>query len=238
VIQLDCDLIIKHSLEDLWNFELDDNVVAMINEGHCSMHREVLGILGDGNYFNSGVMLMSLDKLRKGSYEVKFTAYMQKSKGYIPVNAQGVFNAVLDGRIAKLPLRFNVHPLLYAFTYKQYLRLRKPKYFYTEQEYLEAVRDPMIIHYMTCFYMDVRPWMEGCIHPKRDEYYKYKAISPWKDIPLWEQKRKPMRKAYFNIVHHMPKSIAITLSSFLYTHVIPMQHRRMQRKFQKVVETV
>ncbi|ETP71021.1 LPS:glycosyltransferase, partial [Lachnospiraceae bacterium JC7] len=48
VVQLDCDIVIRHPLDELWNFELGDNYCAMINEGHNDKMRTMLNIPADG----------------------------------------------------------------------------------------------------------------------------------------------------------------------------------------------
>ena len=42
---------------------------------------------------------------------------------------------------------------------------------------------PAIIHYLGGWIM-ARPWYEGCCSTHADEYFRYKALSPWKDSPL------------------------------------------------------
>lgn len=51
---------------------------------------------------------------------------------------------------------------------------------YTEGELRDSCANPVVIHYLTAFYN--RPWFTSCTHPYKDEFFKYKSMSPWKDI--------------------------------------------------------
>jgi lipopolysaccharide biosynthesis glycosyltransferase len=229
-IQLDCDLVLQDSLRPVWDFELGDNFAAMINEGQGKGYRKVLGLSEDGGYFNSGVMLCDIKKWRDNNIEKDIVQYVQQRSGYIPVAAQGVINAVLDGKIGVLPLRSNVFTHLYAFSYKDFLKLRTPTYFYSEEEYENAKKNPIAVHYMTCFYMDLRPWMAGCIHTKKDLFMKYHALTPWSNSPLWNVRRKKSRAIYEKVVHALPKPVAVFISNAIYVQYIPWKQDRLVKQ--------
>ena len=53
---------------------------------------------------------------------------------------------------------------------------------YSREDLKESVNHPVVIHYLTGNYN--RPWFKKCNHPYKAEFYKYKSLSPWKDIPL------------------------------------------------------
>lgn len=233
VIQLDCDIVIRHSLDELWELDLEDNYCAMINEGHSSKMRTILHIPADGMYYNSGVVPMNLKKIREDNIGKKCAEYMKDMHGYVPVNAQGVMNAVMDGKIALLHPKFNVYSLMYAFTYEEYKKLRRPTYYYSKKEFEDALSDPVIVHYMTCFYLDERPWMKECKHPMTKEFLDIRGRTPWANEPLWDNVSKPKRKAYCNFCHAIPKTLAIWISSLIYVYFIPMRHRYMEKKYAK-----
>ena len=230
-LQLDCDIIIRHALDDLWNIDLKDNYCAMINEGHSAKMRTVLNIEADGMYYNSGVVPFNLKKMREDNISQKCIQYMKKMNGYIPVNAQGVMNAVMDGKISLIPLKYNVYTLMYAFKYEEFLKLRKPTYYYDKNEYEKALEDPIIVHYMTCFYMDERPWMKNCKHPRTQDFLDVRNRTPWSDAPLWDNVSKPKRKVYCDFCHMIPKSLAIWISSLIYVYFIPIKHQLMKKKY-------
>ncbi|MCD8291575.1 MAG: glycosyltransferase family 8 protein [Prevotella sp.] len=233
VIQLDCDLVIRHPIDELWNLELGNDYCRMINEGHSAKMREVLNIPKEGMYYNSGVVLINLKKWRDDNIGQKCIDYLKMMHGYVPVNAQGVMNAVMDGGIGLLPLKYNVYSLMYSFTHKEFMQLRCPTCYYGESEYNEALADPYIVHFMTCFYLDARPWMRGCLHPLTKDYLYYKSLTPWANEPLWEPVSKKIRQLYCAFCHAIPKSWAIKFSSFIYVVLIPARHKYMEKKFAK-----
>lgn len=234
-IQLDCDIIIRHSLDKLWDFDLGSNYCAMINEGHSAKMRTILNIPADGMYYNSGVVVMNLKKMRSDNINEKCIQYMKNMHGYVPVNAQGVMNAVMDGSIALIPLKYNVYSLMYAFKYEEFLKLRRPSYYYTKKDFEEALTDPVIVHYMTCFYLDERPWMKECKHPRTQDFIDVRKRTPWADAPLWDNVSKPKRKAYCDFCHAIPKPLAIWISSLIYVYFIPMKHLYMEKKYARIV---
>lgn len=233
-VQLDCDIVIRHPLDQLWNFDLKDNYCAMINEGHNSKMRTMLNIKADGMYFNSGVVPMNLKKMREENIGEKCIQYMKDMHGYVPINAQGVMNAVMDGKIGVLPPKFNVYSLMYAFKYDEYKKLRHPTYYYSKSEFEEALADPFIVHYMTCFYLDERPWMVDCKHPRTKDYIDIRLKTPWADEPLWENVSKPIRRLYCSFCHAIPKFLAIWISSIIYEYFLPAKHEYMKKKYGKM----
>ncbi len=230
VIQIDCDVIVRGSLDALWEFDMDGALAAMVNEGHCRVMRSLLDIPEYGCYYNCGIMIMDLNGWRTSEIDKAAIEYIRKRNGYIPLNVQGVFNAILDGRTKTLPAEYNVHPLMLAFSHSEYRRLRSAEIYYSQEEYDNAVKNPIIVHFMTCFYWDVRPWMEKCMHPMRSEYLKYRSLSPWKDKPLWKYKQRLSRRVYEKLCHILPKNTVIKMSSWIYSVALPNQHRRRQRE--------
>ncbi|WP_303016644.1 glycosyltransferase family 8 protein [Holdemania massiliensis] len=230
-VQLDCDIVVRHPLDDLWNFDLKDNYCAMINEGHNSKMRTVLNIPADGMYFNSGVVPMNLKKMREDKIGEKCVNYIKNMHGYVPINAQGVMNAVMDGRIGLLSPKFNVYSLMYAFTYNEYLKLRRPNYYYSREEYENALADPIIVHYMTCFYLDERPWMKECKHPMTKDFLSARSKTPWVNDTLWDNMPNFSRKIYCDFCHMIPKPLAIWISSLIYEYYLPARHIWMKKKF-------
>lgn len=58
-------------------------------------------------------------------------------------------------------------------------KLVAPAKYFSEQEYNECMKNPVIIHYLG----EERPWRTGNHHKYRDDYKKYLAMTPWGDTP-------------------------------------------------------
>lgn len=225
-IYLDCDTIIQKPLVELWNTDISGYFVGMVDDGHSSAYRKPLGIPPDGTYYSAGVMLVNLKAWRENNIEKEFVGYIQSQDGYIPICDQGVANAVFDGKILRLPLKYNVYTLIYAFSYDELVNLRSIKnHYYSEEEVRSARDDPVIVHFMYNFYMPIRPWEKGSVHPYTKEYLEHRDRTAWKYSPLWEDGRSKVKKLYTSFCHSIPKPLAVSISKIIHEHFIPVMHR-------------
>ncbi len=64
-LYLDADLLVRRSLAPLWEIELRDDYLAASTMSRSFKDRDFLAKFG-GRYFNSGVMLLNLDRWRRG----------------------------------------------------------------------------------------------------------------------------------------------------------------------------
>jgi len=77
-IYLDCDIVILDDIAKLYNHKLKDKVIGAIEEDVMAVmptfgeYAEKMVGVNRYKYFNSGVMVMNLDKLRKNQTEDKF----------------------------------------------------------------------------------------------------------------------------------------------------------------------
>ena len=86
-------------------------------------------------------------------------------------NDQDALNANLWGKWFSLHPRWNVQTYTFRMCYESQLRRKLPK------EFIEAVKNPAIVHYTT----NTKPWHYECRVPYVEEYYKYLAMTPWKN---------------------------------------------------------
>lgn len=174
-IYLDCDIITLQSLRPMWEIKLDEDepaAMAIDLDSSDVKHHNNIGIPLSQPYFNSGVILMNLDCWRKEGLS-SFFIQQASEHDYLYVD-QDVLNANIGERVRHLHMRFNLqHPLL-LLPEEEWL-LEKPRFF---EEVYEAKENPVVIHYVG----PTKPWHEGCL--MADDWLKYKAMSPWKDVPL------------------------------------------------------
>ena len=110
VIYLDGDTLIQKSLYDLYNYELNDNYVASVNDmldkkdNGFSILAARIGLRRE-SYFNSGVMLLNLEKMRKDKISRKLLEYRENSINYFM--DQDALNAVLGEKRVSLPYIYN-----------------------------------------------------------------------------------------------------------------------------------
>ncbi len=228
VLNIDCDTIIVDSLESLWNTDMTGKVFGGMLEAINYRYRRNVGKKDDDYYMNGGIVFLNLDEVRAGGYEKRFTDYITKYGSALAYLDQDVLNGVVEQeKMIALPVRYNALSIYFYATYEQVMKIRRAKNFYSKDEFLKAVEDPGLVHFTTCFLDGLRPWIEGNKHPYRDEFLRYKEMSPWKDMPLQKDIRSGKEKLKAKILKYTPNFIA----SLLHGVLLPEKnYRRMKQK--------
>ena len=225
VLYLDCDIIINKSISELWNLDIKGKTIAALKDAFSKQYRKNIDLEPDDIMFNSGVMLIDLDKWRRENIESKLLEFIRKKNGKIQQGDQGALNAILSKETFCLEPRFNSVTIFYDFSYEEMMVYRKPVDFYPREEIELAVREPSIIHYTTSF-LSTRPWYEDCEHRYVAEWFKYKDISPWSDKPLWTEKKKNgIKGLYVSLCNKMPRKLMIGFSGILQAYGRPLVYR-------------
>lgn len=227
VLYLDCDIIIKKSIKELWELDLHGKTIAALMDAFSKYYRKNIDLEENDIMFNSGVMLIDLEKWKEQRVEKKLLDFISKKKGHIQQGDQGALNAVLSHDVYCFEPRFNAVTIFFDFTYKEMLLYRKPPSFYGEQSVKRAVNDPTIIHFTTSF-LSKRPWMIGCEHKYVSIWMKNKEISPWKNSKLWKDNRPQWKIIGTEMIKKLPRSLGIRLAGWLQVYGRPMLERIMQ----------
>jgi lipopolysaccharide biosynthesis glycosyltransferase len=176
VLYLDCDTMVRGSLDDLWNINIENCFVGVTPDGDSGIleiYNRLRYSITQG-YFNSGVMLVNLTLWRKDGIFDKIFNYINGIKEKLVLGDQDPMNYLFKDFKVHIPLKYNVQP---KFLYKyQYMPFSIYQY---KDELDEARVNPVILHYAGC-----RPWEENCPHPYKEEFYKYQRQTIWKDVPL------------------------------------------------------
>ncbi|GHH99572.1 glycosyltransferase family 8 protein [Neobacillus kokaensis] len=157
VIYLDSDIIVKHDIIGLWNVNLNNHFLAAVQDlGSCASkaRKRVLSIPRRAGYFNSGVLVIDLEKWRKNNTAERVIQYAKKNPRKLRSIDQDAMNAVLYNKWLKL------HPTWNYIT----VRIRKRK----------IIKNPAIIH----FTGPKKPW-KSHRHPLRYEYFRYLKSTKW-----------------------------------------------------------
>ncbi len=216
VLYLDCDIIIAQSLEELWNLDMKGKTIAALKDAFSKWYRMNIDLKLNDIMFNSGVMLIDLEKWKEQKVEKKLMKFISGKNGKIQQSDQGALNAVLTNDTYCFEPRFNSVTIFYDFNYKEMMMYRKPpKGFYTEKQIKEATEHPVIIHFTTSF-LSRRPWIEGCQHRYLEQWEYYKKLSPWKEAPIWKyDKSNKSREAFAALLRILPRGAGIRLSGVL-----------------------
>ena len=176
VLYLDCDLIVRAHLRELWETNIEGCAFACVKDRKDIIEERVktLGYNQLDSYFNSGVTLMNLEFLRGFNFSEKAFAFIS-SKGHLMKYVdQCVINAVCHGYFRELPVKWN---MIVPFF------MKLPPIVEEQRKNLEQyISNPFIIHYTT----EYKPWFKECKHPYKSEYWKYQKLSPWHNHPIQE----------------------------------------------------
>lgn len=221
VLYLDCDTVVLASLKKLWEIELDGYLLGAVMEP--TIYPEVkrgAGLAEDDPYFNSGVLLIDVDKWRKEEAEGQLVRFYKSLGGKTFACDQDTLNGALKGRIKPLSPRYNFFTNYRYFHYRD-LTGQSPSYRKIPREVFErAKKHPAILH----FAGDERPWKAGNLSHYRMAYDQYLAMTPWRGT-LKETKKG--QRGYLFAYHMM---------DYL-TWVCPPARKWISRKFgMKMVE--
>lgn len=113
-IYLDADIIVNLDINELWRIELGDKVLGVVTHkaiGVVGSAREFplckKGLVKAEDYFNSGVLLMNLNLLRKESENLFETIKFISMDSAFQFPDQDVLNFCFSKRSLKLPGKFN-----------------------------------------------------------------------------------------------------------------------------------
>ena len=105
VLYLDSDIVILSDIADLYNIDMEDNLVAAAPddviqtiEVFQNYVEKVVGVADYKNYFNAGVLLMNLDELRKFNFQEKFL-YLLSTVKFSVAQDQDYLNRLCKGRV-------------------------------------------------------------------------------------------------------------------------------------------
>ena len=231
VLYLDSDTVIEGSLDELWNTDMDGYYLAAVDDCLSSKYRDIVGLTGEGNYCNAGMLLVNLNKWREDNITEAFIKMIYDNNGYFVFNEQSILNSIFSEKIKILPQKYNVNSLVYLFSYKELMRLRRPYNFpYSEDDLKQARENPVITHFTGNFYVHRRPWIENSDHPHKEAYLKYRAMTPWSSFPLMKAKEDSKSKIYESVCKVFPRALMISIVSLIYNYVRPISFNRKKKK--------
>jgi len=181
VLYLDCDIIVRKSIDELWSTNIDNYAVAavyQIAEWNIDAINRLKYPFSYG-YFNAGVLLMNLNYWRENNVSEKLFKYLIDNKNNIIYHDQDALNGVLFDKCFRLPCKWN---LLTSYFRKDILEITEKvngKIIENNMDYKQQIVteiiDPTVIHFVS----KPKPWDKGCTHPFKFEYFKYAKLTPW-----------------------------------------------------------
>jgi len=191
-IYLDADLFINDDLTQLWHRDVGNRYVLAALDIACPFvdarlgspnyrlagpylavrkpirnYRE-LGLDGSQPYFNSGVMLMNLQRWRKDQVAERLLACLRNNERHVWCWDQYALNVLFAGNWEALPPRWNCGAHLFKYPSLSYAPIDR-------DEMQTMLSDPGIIHFTTEF----KPWLADSRHPYREVFYRGLEETAW-----------------------------------------------------------
>ena len=169
ILYLDGDVIVQSDLTELYNTDLGENYIAAVKDTLPIYHPQRVKSLGINEkhwYFNTGVLLLNLEKLRQINLVEDIKAYAQKHYHEIALPDQDVLNYICQGHTCYIHPRYNMN---YA------VEKDVAQSTWGKKEIQEAKESPAIIHFVG----PIKPWSILCVHPKRKQWWKVLRQTPF-----------------------------------------------------------
>ena len=216
-LYLDADTIILSNLIELFNVCFDDKIVIGVSDVINVEYKKILNIPEDRAVFNTGVLLIDLEKWRIEQIESKLFDVICKFKGNVIQGDVGILNAVLYDSYKEINPKFNYMTIFEDMSYEDILVFKKPVDYYSKKKLEDARNNIVIRHYTTCF-LSRRPWQQGSkvAHVREfEKYYKgeFKSVKDPKILKI------------YNI---LPKKSAIRIIGFIQSKIRPKLYKILQ----------
>ena len=199
LIYLDCDVLVFRDLSQLFDFELSAGkfVAAVPDSETRSLAQDSRGLAkamklpAEGAYFNSGVILMNLDELRKQHFFQRAVEFLGVWKSDYRFHDQSAMNFLLHEHIEELPEYWN-----------------RPSWRFDAQQDNDL---DCVLHYTTS-----APWLGGVRTPSQVLFERFAEEAA---LPVNRQssgfKRWGRRNFWRNALAPL-RALAFPIGSFLY----------------------
>ena len=171
VLYLDADAITVDSLAPLWRTDLAGNLVGAVTNVFQHDHLEHAAQLGleRSSYFNTGVMLLDLDGLRRERVPEEVVRIAGEKRELIGFPEQDAMNVAVGGRRLALHPRWNVMNSILGF--------ESATEVFGEAAVAEARERPAIRHFEGPSVN--KPWHLMCEREGRELYHAHRRRTPW-----------------------------------------------------------
>jgi FkbM family methyltransferase len=171
VLYLDADTMIVRPVGELWQADLGGSCLAAVTQPLLRADRERvvrdLGLPHPRCFFNSGVMLLDLERLRETGLMAEVERYARDRLVPMPWADQEPLNAVLWSERVALHPRWNAMNPCFELP---------PRYLpWPAEECAEAVRDPAIVHFIGPY----KPTHYRLRHPFKATYFEHLHALGW-----------------------------------------------------------
>lgn len=221
LLYLDCDTMIVGKIKPLWETDIEETLGAACLECMSNMHKKIIGAKKKDNYVNTGMLLLNVKRWIEEDIENLLSDFIRKYNGKTEYVDQGVINGTISNRFKLISPRYNLTALAYDFTYEEMQIYRKPQFGYSKEEWEDAIKNPVVVHFTTSF-LSIRPWFEGSRHPYAKEWKEVHDRTLWKEETYRKLKNRESRDKKERLYYKLPRWLAVHGAGFLHAYVKPV----------------
>lgn len=159
VLYVDSDTFFVNSIQDLVNINLDSFYLAAI-ENPNYYNKSKINLNSNIPYFNSGILLLNLDLIRRDNIFVKAITFAKNNPTSIIYPDQCSLNSVVNGNFILLNPKYNLQTIFF----KDISNINAS--IYTKKKIKDAINSPIIIHFTGKY----KPLYFAFQHPYLKEY--------------------------------------------------------------------
>lgn len=227
ILYIDCDTAVIDDLSGLLSINMEGKALGMVIDSLITADKAPIDGLKCRKYYNSGVMLVDLDRWRQQHCPERILNHARTVRTYGTVD-QDLLNAVLGNETMTLPVRYNLQPIHLDYPYREYIKVFKHKeVYYTKEEIDEAVESPGIIHYLR--YIGEYPWHAGNVHPGTLYFDRYLEMTPWKGYQKKASGKGALYKVEKWMFRYLPGGIFLRLFQIVHQGMIAKSNRKGKR---------
>lgn len=172
VIYLDCDIVVLSDIAELYEYEINDYYFAAVSDiadnwkcysdkSDVYIYRKnELSMNNPEKYFNAGVLLINLEKMRN-DYSVNGLLYIAQSRKW-EKHDQDILNMIAKGKVKWLDIQWN----LIECCNIEKISDKDREYYFSQQKY------PKIIHFASR-----KPWIFSGVFGQ-ETFWKYASKTP------------------------------------------------------------
>lgn len=187
VLYLDGDIVVNGAIKPLYDTDLSASYIAGVKDTTIIFGKEhycALDIPQETEYFNAGVVLMNIARMRKENMQAAFFEYLRTHIHLLKFSDQDVLNGTLYRAVTCIPPKYN-----YNYWTEKDIALQ----LYSKEEWYAAIHHPVIVHYIG----PVKPWHYKSIHPKKSLWWHYLKQTAYKDYRPKDKTLKNMVSYFF-----------------------------------------
>lgn len=167
VLYLDSDIAVLRDVRDLWAIDLEGQPIAAAIDAYLDPVKfaRAWKLDGEGAYFNAGVLLIDLAKVREEKLFGRTIDLIAHQGADMPYSDQDALNAVFWRRWTRLDPAWNI---------QRHMVIPEGEHALSEDRKLGRER-PGIVHFMG----PAKPWMPGTWHPWSWAYWDNLRRTPF-----------------------------------------------------------